>query len=735
MSAHVFVLRGIKRMTATKRKILKLTIVFELLILLMITGCGKKNIEEYDYYRCAYIAETTVVPDVSGDVMESVFYAGTYYVLTKMDTDYRLYRFTDDAKDVSYKQLQMEDCERIISVSAKNCLSILVENKENEVLLHQIDYDGNVIKTKKLDYVSGEVNDGCLISADSGKFGIINNGKIDVYDQDFKKESVVKIEDGYIVGAVYDNDKIFCCVINNSGLYVARSVYIAEIKNGEINKLGDSVYDISGIYGRIILENTDGSLYVRLHDGIYAFDGKKKLEKKLDYFDSMLLSSETENIVIDDDKFIRIVSDEAGCEKKIYSHTKDEKTPNKKIIEFGRFIPSEVSSRMIMEFNKENSDYYIRVKDYGFEDGISRFNLDVIAGNAPDIIDFSGYNKLDYFVQKGWIESLNAYIENEPEISECDFIDTYFEACSIDKNIYFVSDSFYINTLVTEKNEYISEYDCTTDELLSYIKESDNADIFPWESTRADIYMALFSPQILERLDYQSGSLEMESEQFERIGSVCYDLGVEKISGDYKSPDFNDQVQAYKEDRALFWTEVTPSEIFFLNYIFDNNVCYAGYPEGGSYFVPRECLCISSGSDCKDECWEFLKKFMTYEHQKKIALEDGDEIPTRKDCFDLQCERMCADAEYTDDSGNRIEPISGELNVKYAVINKEPLSEEDIDHLKKLIEHTHKCTRYDEKAIEIVMSEMDEYFNDKHDLKIAEEIIKNRLATYLSESQ
>ena len=75
------------------------------------------------------------------------------------------------------------------------------------------------------------------------------------------------------------------------------------------------------------------------------------------------------------------------------------------------------------------------------------------------------------------------------------------------------------------------------------------------------------------------------------------------------------------------------------------------------------------------------------------------------------------------------------LDSSSIVHNKEPLSEEDIDHLKELIENTHKCTRYDEKAIEIVMSEMDEYFSDKHDLKIAEEIIKNRLATYLSESQ
>lgn len=709
-------------------------IVFISVVLVLLTSCGKKDgIEEYDYYRYAYIAETIPIEEIKGDIIGCSNFSDKYFVITENERGFFLYSFGGDLKDIYYNQINIEGCKEIISVSIKNNITMIAQTQDSHTLLLQIDQNGNVLKSMELDNNVNYYNS-CVITDDAGNVGVLNEGELVLFNEKLQKERCISSE-GYIIGATFSKDKIICCIVDDTVTNGSQQVFIAEIDEKGINKIDKNLYDISGIYGRIMPE-TYGDLYIRLHDGIYFINDNRKIEKILDYYDSMMIPSDTEKIIINNNgQFVRIVLSDENYEIKKYTHMEEGDVLDKQVIEFGRFIPSDTSSRMIIEFNENNDDYYIRVKDYGFEGGVTQFNLDITMGKCPDIIDFSGYNMLDMYVEKGLIENLDEYIENDKDISMNDFLNTFFEASRIGGNTYFISDSFYISTLVTEKNPYITEYKCTSDEFIKYIKESNNADIFPWQSTRSDLYALLFMQLISAEIDYKKCDFQMNEDKFEKIASLCYELGVERINDGYSIPNFYDQVQAYKEDNALFWTEVTPSEIYFINYIFDNNVCYSGYPEGGSYFVPGECLCICARSGNKEICWEFLKQFLTYDHQSKIALDDGDVIPSRKDCFELQCERMCATTEFIDGKGNVIEPISGELNIKYGVIRNAPLKEEDISHLRELIDNTHKCVRFDEKAMGIIMDEMEAYFCDEHDVDIAYQIIKNRLQTYLSESQ
>ena len=707
-------------------------------IILSITGCGKnKVVEEYDYYKYGYDETETVISEIKGQIRGSSYYSDRYFVIAEDSGDLLLYSFGSDLKDILCKPLKMEDRGNILSVSVKAYITMLVQMESGGISLVRLDYEGNVLKSVEIDGMTG-VNDYdvFVISANDGSVGVIADGKIMLFDEDMKKIDTLKDENGYIAGAVFDDSgNIICCVRDNQSEISGSSVYMAEVDETGMNRWESSVYDIRGVYGRMIPESDSGKIYVRLYDGIYFFNDHKELEKKLDYFDSMLLSSDTENFLINEDQeFAEFESDENENRLKVYTHVNNNFKSGRTVLEYGSFFSDDAVSEMIIDFNKNSEDYYIRVKDYGLEEGLTRFNLDMIAGEGPDMFDLRGYYMIESYIKKGLVENLNSYIEKDSEISKNLFLDTYYDACCMDGCIYYVSDSFKIDTLVTRKNPYITEYSCTADELEEYVKNSSGADFFPWKITRMDLYGMLFQPYIIECVDYQNCKFNVDEDIFPKTAELCYDMGEEELNEGDTFPDFDDMVQAYEEGKALFWSEVTPSEIYFINHIFDNEVCYSGYPEGGSYFYPGECVCMSSKSDHKDACWEFMRKFMMYDHQKKIALDDGDVIPSRKDCFELQCERMSTVTEYVDDEGNIMKPLSEQLYVNNEIIESNPLTKRDIDHMKELINHTHKCAKMDEKVLSIAEDELKSYFDSEHDIEIVKKIIKNRIETYLNET-
>lgn len=94
--------------------------------------------------------------------------------------------------------------------------------------------------------------------------------------------------------------------------------------------------------------------------------------------------------------------------------------------------------KKIIDFNKSNDKYRIQIRDYsqlntGDDNtaGINRLNLDMMAGNGPDILD-TGALPIRQYGAKGLLEDLWPYIEKDSDIGREKLMEKVFRAAEQD---------------------------------------------------------------------------------------------------------------------------------------------------------------------------------------------------------------------------------------------------------------------------------------------------------------
>ncbi|MCR5418013.1 MAG: extracellular solute-binding protein [Lachnospiraceae bacterium] len=134
-------------------------------------------------------------------------------------------------------------------------------------------------------------------------------------------------------------------------------------------------------------------------------------------------------------------------------------------------IVDEVKTAAI-KFNKENDKYKIEFKDYsGTEDCETRMTADILAGNAPDILDLS-YIPVEPFVTKGILEDLTPYLEKDDMVSKEDLLPSVEKAMEIDGKQYYVSSSFNVKTVLGSKKDVGDKTGWTYEELKALLDET-----------------------------------------------------------------------------------------------------------------------------------------------------------------------------------------------------------------------------------------------------------------------
>ena len=82
----------------------------------------------------------------------------------------------------------------------------------------------------------------------------------------------------------------------------------------------------------------------------------------------------------------------------------------------------------LINFNKNNSQYRINIKDYSAYDtmedytqGLTRLNADIVSGDVADIMVLSSQMPVESYISKGIFEDLTPYLEKDTEVKKEDF--------------------------------------------------------------------------------------------------------------------------------------------------------------------------------------------------------------------------------------------------------------------------------------------------------------------------
>lgn len=163
---------------------------------------------------------------------------------------------------------------------------------------------------------------------------------------------------------------------------------------------------------------------------------------------------------------------------------------------------------------------------------------------------------------------------------------------------------------------------------------------------------------------------------------------------------------------------------------------YIGYPnkdKQGSYFMLNGKVGMYAKSDVKDGAWEFIRTFKTKEYQGKTM--ESYCTPTRQDCFNLMLEGEMATKKYTNELGRKIRPREGERIYGGITLQAKPMTKEQADKYRSIVNNTKKSGQFAWTLMEIVDEEAQYYFAGNKSLDETVDIIQNRIHTYVNENR
>ena len=416
-------------------------------------------------------------------------------------------------------------------------------------------------------------------------------------------------------------------------------------------------------------------------------------------------------------------------------------------------IAFENMRREIRLFNETNLEYRLELKDYfetDYNSALTRLNLDIISGNAPDVILFNDVFAIprDNYANMGLFADLYEFIDSDPDIKREDFLPNVFKALETDGRLYFGATSFHIMTLVGKTSEVGTEMGWTWDDYDSLIASQPQG-ITPIaaegeSSSKVSMFLRLLSPKLGEYVDYKTGTCDFVNSDFVKLLEVVDDFDNDTI-GYSRAADFSEDNPLLMLANMFGFHELMKWE----KHYFNDDVTFIGVPSnnGGSGSTGRlfNTFAISASSEAQDGAWAFAKYLMldSQERMGTVAI-FSPEIPRVTsvgfDGYPIKISELQRIAEFSkieleadDDRGVlRSEYILD--GADYRPYDVQPNTDREVDKVLDLI-YSVSFSHYETTVRNIVVEEIDNYFYGHRTAEDVAAIIQSRVSLYLAERE
>lgn len=247
-----------------------------------------------------------------------------------------------------------------------------------------------------------------------------------------------------------------------------------------------------------------------------------------------------------------------------------DKLPEKVKLVCGAFGVDGTLQARVNQFNRANEEYQVEIRDYfdgadrwGYDTAVEdaakkRLMADVAAGNAPDI--WNEWMPLELYARQGVFEDLWPWIENDPELGREGVMEHVLECSSLDGELYRVSASFAINTVIACSDVVGDRTSWTLEELLdAYESLGPEASLFNnYMSSMGLLQQLVFMDQD-RYVDVDTGECRFNTEEFKALLELCAQVPQE---ADFSG---NDGGAGLREGRTLLWEHflMSPSDILY----------------------------------------------------------------------------------------------------------------------------------------------------------------------------
>lgn len=403
------------------------------------------------------------------------------------------------------------------------------------------------------------------------------------------------------------------------------------------------------------------------------------------------------------------------------------------VIVLGVFNESDIPKDRILDFNRENNGYRITVKQYvSYSDELDAYaqlNMDILAGNMPDILAMDSSVRLQSLISKGLLADVGELISKDAELSEVEFMENVFDALCVDGVLYQIVPSFAVDTLIAKQSIVGDRTGWNAEEFARILATLPEGMEVVSEMSRQDYIVAYMDACADEIIDYDLGTCHFDFPEFKsalEFAATLPETAEDYGDGEYwMDPSGHMYDSRYIENKVLL-QPVSITRVRDLssriNGALGEDGVYVGFPsnsrEGGVLRSYGTSFVLSGQSSHLEGAWSFARYLLTEEYQSGL-LDRGGGLPTRKDVFEDTVQDA---AEY-----------EGFCFINNEFMNLPALTPEQLERAVDFIEGVHHFSFDDVTIMNIICEEAEGYFQGQKDVESVVDVIQNRVGLYLQE--
>lgn len=380
---------------------------------------------------------------------------------------------------------------------------------------------------------------------------------------------------------------------------------------------------------------------------------------------------------------------------------------------------------VITFYQKQHQEVTIDIRQYSLSDGMTELNLELAAGDCPDMLDLAWVNYAAY-VSKGILEDLNPFLSAEG-LSMEDFIGA--EVLKTDESLYVLPTSFTIDTWKGLSATFGNNIGWTWEDYQNMQSELDDGQYMTAVSPE-DFLLSNLSELIQECVDPAAATCDFSQLQEVLVAAAGCDF-----SGEFYSSDLDEG--SVKMEGAYISSVEEYNSI-----VEDGRYTLIGMPSADgrctASFTFSCLLGISSASNNTDGAWDLIHYAVCeYPYEDMVSLYG---LSNYRPVVEVEIAQLLdpaskyGDVEITgsEDEGYTIDGVYYEPGI----ISMTPAITQDVvtsfwDYLDSISLYY----AYDSAISNIVLEESVAYFNGDKSAADVIDIIENRVSIFLGEQQ
>ncbi len=685
---------------------------------------------------------TTVAPDGTIYALLTVIDYGDFKLPDYDDPDFDYenfdYEAMNKAAEYSYTLYKLGSDGKIISENPVTNVEEYSEDSEDmRISVRDISAcsDGNIILS-----LSGEEETYCIINENGEITGKIDIGNGTHWINYFGTDS-----DGNVVCAGYGDKGEMLEYIDTEA---------KKFSDGGIS-LENS--DMSGI-SSISMGKGEYTLFASTQTGLYGIDKDKKPVEIINWIDSDISAESVRSIIgLDDGDFIVYLQDYTNNTSGFARLTKRsaDEIANQTVITLGMLYNDMAITSRITEFNKSQTDYRIKIADYSKYDeydeekekminsASKQLKMDIVSGNAPDMIVTYNYSLISELAPKGTFADLSTYLEKDADLSADDIMPNVLSASKIDGKLYSLSPTFNVTTLAC-KTKFFDKENWTLDEMIDTYHEHPDMQLLRYGNSKESAFELICGSMVDKFIDYEKAECYFDSDDFKKILEFCNEFPDEDEEIDWENAS-EDEMTAYwnEQDTLLLNDKALLDSVNLYDFkeygvekdaYFNDDITLVGMPSddgNGAEISFNNAMAILESSQSKDACWSFIKEFFTEEYQTNNQYTYA--LPSLVSAFEKKADDSMSKPYYLDENGKKVE-YEDTYWINGKEINLKPLTKEERDFIVDYVKKSGKAFNYfSDDVREIIEEEVTKYFKGEADSQQAIDKIQSRVGILISE--